>query len=222
MESLEATQRASREEQEKVELQQSLLENKVGALIQHATHFFGMKVADIDDITQLLSRPRRPLRASEANSVWREQVEKEKAKVKVKRQRVAIRALKHEVDCRCGEVSKLERELSESERRHQRLASQEKRHKRALEDCVAKLSESSQTIQDLTSRNEQLRSAVGSGGLRGATKERPSVVSGRSALRAEVRKPTETRELLEEVENLRQSHLDTNQRNENATTCLRG
>lgn len=53
---------------------------------------------------------------------WPEQLEKTKAKVK--RQRVAIRALKQEVDSRCGEVSKLERELLECERRESGQAAQ--------------------------------------------------------------------------------------------------
>jgi hypothetical protein len=161
---VESKLKHSQEEHEKTEMQYRMLLNKVDRLLQNAVQFYGKKIRDVEEVTEILSRP--PYVASPAPAPVEQQVkgnasssdQVDKLRAKAKKQRLLLRRAKEESDAQATVIARLQRENADQERKWQQQAKLlEKKYSDTVEGYESKAKEDSAVIQDLTARIEQLK-----------------------------------------------------------------
>jgi chromosome segregation ATPase len=202
---------AAEQASEQNELRSRMLTSKLGHLYQSASSHFGASLSNLDSVIQALSKPLTPTLPVKADeSPVSGQLES--AIAKLRKDKLLLRAAKKESDSMKAEIAKLRREVSDWEKRAEQ---QSKEYSARLSDPVPD-SRLSETVQDLTLKNESLRSEIAL-----LKRQLSSDPHGSKPVKTatplnlplpELRKPDPTRELRIEIDNLKQGATEANQK----------
>jgi chromosome segregation ATPase len=171
VDALELRCKNTEESSEKADLQNRMLLSKIETLTKNASQFFGQTFTDIDPLIAFLSKPQFPVELPTKTGPP-DAAQDAKAVAKLKRQRQLLRDARRESESRSSEVTKLQRQLAECEKRQQQQKnSLEARYSQQQDELIAKSQDDAATIEDLASKNERLRNELSS--LRRQLQEAP-------------------------------------------------